>query len=165
LLPFFTITLAALIGCASDGGSSSAGGGSSGGDGGVDCPSGPMAMLDVTVRAASGPVPPDTRVLVSWSAGAEPTFELDDPKTWGTPDANVVCDVDPDEPPPKDLAHLVCHLWTSGVTHVQVRASGYVPFEGMLKPKISAACKGPVPTDVSVTLKPVPDAGTGGAVD
>jgi len=37
-----------------------------------------------------------------------------------------------------------------------------VPYEGMLKPKYSAACKGSVPTQVDVTLKPVVDAGAGG---
>lgn len=133
-------------------------------DAGVECPNGPVAMLDVTIKAQSGPVPPDTTVLVSWSAGPEPPFELDDPKTWSTlADANVVCDVDPKKPPPTDLVHLVCHLWTSGVTHVRVRAAGYVSFDGMLKPKYSAACKGPVPTEVDVMLKPLPDAGSGGA--
>jgi hypothetical protein len=163
LLPI-TIALAALIGCPPDGGSSSTGD-IGGGDGGVSCPNGPMAMLNVIISAQSGPVPPDTRVLVSWSAADEPPFELDDPKTWGTLDGNVVCDVDPKKPPPTDLAQLVCHLWTVGVTHVRVRATGYMPFEGMLKPKYSAACKGPVPTDVNVTLAPVPDAGTGGAAN
>lgn len=162
LLPS-AIASAALLGCPPDGNNSSTDTG--GGDAGVECPSGPVAMLNVAVKAKSGPVPPDTRVLVSWSAGAEPAFDLDDPKTWSTlaDGANVVCDVDPTQPPPKDLTQLVCHLWTSGVTHVQVRAAGYEPYESMLKPKYSAVCEGPVPTDVGVTLRPVPDAGTGGA--
>lgn len=140
-------------------------GGAAGGDAGTSCPNGPVAMLNIGITAAGGPVPSDTRVLVTWSAGQETPFELDDPATWGTlaAGANVVCDVDTTAPPPTDLSELWCHLWTSGVTHVQVRAAGYQPFEGMLKPKYSTPCKGPVPTDVKVLLAPEPDAGAGGS--
>ncbi|MFT3775429.1 MAG: hypothetical protein QM820_59540 [Minicystis sp.] len=46
---------------------------------------------------------------------------------------------------------------------MQVNASGYEPYDSMLKPKYSSTCKGPVPTLVKVTLSPKPDAGAGGA--
>jgi hypothetical protein len=110
-------------------------------------------MLNLHIQATSGPVPADTKVSVSWSAGAESPFELDDPKTWASlADGNVICDVDNNAPPPKDLAELVCHLWTSGATHVDVRAWGYVPFSKTLKPTTVEACKGPVPMDVPIQL-------------
>lgn len=132
-------------------------------DAGADCPSGPEALLNLFIRSSVGPVPFDTKVMVSWSAGAEPPFVLSDKKTWmSLVDGNVICDVDADAPPPKDLAELVCHLWTSGVTHVEVRASGYAPYSQTLKPRMVEACKGPVPTNVGVKLSPVSDAGTGG---
>jgi len=153
----------ALGGCAPTTDTSTGGGDAGGGDAGVACPAGPEAMLTLIIKAASGPVPEDTELLVSWSAGLEPTFSLDDPKTWKSlADANLICDVDPALPPPTDLAALVCHLWTSGVTHVQVGAGGYTSYESTLKPKYSAKCKGPVPTDVAVTLALVPDGGSAG---
>jgi len=153
------LAAAALCACPPDE-SPSSGGGHGGAGGGVDCPSGPVAMLDVTIQAASGPVPADTTLSVSWSAGEEPPFSLDDPATWTTlADGNVVCDVDASEPPPTDLAALVCHLWTSGPTKVAVAAAGYTPWSGTFTPEYSAACKGPVPTAVRVTLTPLSDAG------
>jgi hypothetical protein len=161
LISFSPIALIALAGCPSPSDNLAGGGGQ--GDADAGCPSGPMAMLHLHIKAVNGPVPPDTRLLVNWSAGAEPPFDLDDPATWGKPEdgGNVICEVDPALPPPKDLAELVCHLWTSGATHVQVRASTYQPYEGTLKPKVSATCEGPVPTAVSVSLWPMaaPDAG------
>lgn len=129
-------------------------------DAGPDCPTGPEAMLNLFIKSASGPVPWDTKVKVSWSAGVEPTFALSDKSTWmSLVDGNVICDVNANEPPPKDLAELICHLWTSGATHVEVRASGYVTYSETLKAKTVEACKGPVPTDVAVKLAPVPDGG------
>ena len=161
-LLFLSLTLAIALSCGcTEGNPASPGGGGGGGDAGADCPNGPVAMLDLDIEAAAGPVPSDTKLLVSWSAGAEPIFALDDPKTWSTlADGNVVCDVDRSAPPPTDLPHLVCHLWTSGVTHVQVKADGHKPYDAMLKPKYSAACKGPVPTQVAIKLTVVPDGGT-----
>jgi len=126
-----------------------------------DCPTGPEAMLNLTIKAASGPVPFDTVLQVSWSAGQEPPFDLDDPATWGTLDdgANVVCDVDPSASPPLMLDALVCHLWTSGVTQVDVTAVGYDPYDGTLKPDKSPTCGVPVPTAVAITLSPTADGG------
>jgi hypothetical protein len=148
---------AALCGCPPDESPSTGG---HGGTGGVTCPSGPVALLDVTIRATTGTVPADTTLAVSWSAGDEQPFSLDDPKTWSTlADGNVVCDVDKSKPPPTDLAALVCHLWTSGPTKVAVSASGYVTWSGTLTPAYSAVCKEPVPTSVTITLAPLPDAG------
>jgi hypothetical protein len=120
-------------------------------------------MLQLTIAAPPGPVPVDTSVAVTWSAGEEPVFVLDDPTTWHTlADGNILCEVDPKQPPPTALASLVCHLWTSGATHVRVAAKGYVAYDATLKPKYSTECKGPVPTNVAVNLSPEPDAGAGG---
>lgn len=147
----------AAIGCSETGLPSPGDGG-----GGAACPSGPVALLNLHIHAHAGPVPPDTTVAVSWSAGPEPTFALDDKSTWRSLlDGNVICDVDASAPAPKDLTELVCHLWTSGATHVEVRASGYVPYAETLKATVSEACKGPIPTDVSIDLSPASDAGTG----
>ena len=35
---------------------------------------------------------------------------------------NVVCNVDPSQPPPTMLDKLVCTLWTSGATEIEVSA-------------------------------------------
>ena len=124
---------------------------------------GPQAMFELTLKAANGPVPPSTTLDVSWSAGPEPTFALDDPSTWKTiEEANVVCDVDPTQPPPHDLAALVCHLWTGGATKVVVNAKGYTRFEKTYVPTQSEHCNSRVPTAVSVEISPEPQ-GAGGS--
>jgi hypothetical protein len=114
-------------------------------------------MLHLHITADDGPVPADTLLAVTWSAGAEPDFQLDKPSSWGTPadGSNVICDLDTTQPPPKDLAELVCHLWTSGATHVVVTAGAHAPYEATLKPETSADCGGPVPTRVAVHLAPL----------
>jgi hypothetical protein len=158
------LAVAAVALCAGPSGdSTSAAGGYGGGDAGADCPTGPIALLNLTIKAASGPLPANLTLDVSWSAGPEPQFALSDATTWGTAGggANVICDVT--APAPADLPALVCHLWTSGATHVEIHAAGYEPYASTLKPHQSAACKGPVPTDVPITLAPVPDAGAGGS--
>lgn len=158
----FLVAPLSSLGCPS---TPTGGGGAAGGDAGVDCPTGPVALLNLIIAGPSGHVPPDTSLVVSWSAGEEPAFCLDDPKTWMTlADANVVCDVDPGAPPPENLPELVCHLWTSGATHVEVRADGHAPYGATLKPKYSSICKGHVPTDVHVALAVQPDGGAGGAL-
>jgi len=111
-------------------------------------------MFTLTIRAEDGPVPLDTSVQVSWSAGHEPPFVLDEPMTWMMPsDANVVCDVDRDKPPPESLAALVCHLWTSGATLVEIRAQGYAPYQETLVPVLSEVCNGPLPEALDITLE------------
>lgn len=137
------------------------GAGQSNADAGPECPSGPTAMYNLTIHVANSPVPADTTLAVSWSAGDEPPFSLADPQTWGSLDqgANVVCDVDPSAPPPTDLPALVCHLWTSGATYVEVKATGYTAFSSTLTPKIDPACKSAVPRNVDVLLVPLPDGG------
>lgn len=153
------------FGACSSGGSSagtSTGDGGAGGAGGA-CPMGPQAMFELTLTAADGPVPPSTKLEVSWSAGQEPTFALDDPSTWKTIEqANLVCDVDPSKPPPKDLTALVCHLWTTGATNLVVKAKGYTLFEKTYTSTFSDHCMSLVPTAVSVVIKPEPQ-GTGGS--
>jgi hypothetical protein len=101
--------VARLVGCTESGPSGSTSTGT--------CPMGPQAMFELTITARGGPVPLSTKVDVSWSAGDEPSFILDEPSTWKTIEqANLICDVDPTQPPPHDLDALVCHLWTTGAT-------------------------------------------------
>jgi hypothetical protein len=141
--------------------STSTGSGGAGGEGGA-CPMGPQAMFDLTITAHDGSVPLSTTLDVSWSAGEEPRFSLDDPSTWKTIDqANVVCDIDATKPPPDQLPALVCHLWTTGATNVVVMAKGYTTFEMTYASTFSDHCKALVPTAVSVELAPAPkdDAG------
>ena len=161
ILPSVALALSLLCACPPTPNTPAAGGGAGGADAG--CPTGPTALLALHILADDGPVPPDTQLEVTWSAGDEPDFELDKPGTWGTAadGSNVICDVDPSQPPPKDLPELVCHLWTSGATHVKVTAAAHTPYEATLKPKTSADCDGPVPTRITVHLVPLapPDAG------
>lgn len=162
VLGSFVLAAAALGACPDGDTSGTAGHG--GGDAGVDCPTGPAALLHLTIKPASGSVPAGLTLQVSWSAGSEPLFALGDATTWGSLAAgsNVICDVS--APASADLTALVCHLWTSGPTQVVIHAPGYEPYSNTLTPHHSAACKGPVLTDVPITLEPVPDAGAGGSV-
>ena len=120
-------------------------------------------MFELTITAKGGPIPLSTKVDVSWSAGEEPTFALDEPSTWKTIEqANLICDVDPTQPPPHDLDALVCHLWTTGATNLVVKAKGYERFEKTYVSTFSDHCKSLVPTAVSVEISPEPQ-GTGGS--
>lgn len=122
---------------------------------------GPQAMFVLTITAEDGDVPPGTKIDVSWSAGHEPTFNLDQPATWKTIEhSNFVCDVDATKPP-EHLAALVCHLWTTGATNLVVVAKGYTTFEKTYTPTFSEHCTALVPTAISVELVPAPkdDAG------
>jgi len=157
-------TCIALASCedetqASGSGGHAGAGGGGGGDGG--CPSIPLPMFTITITAADGPVPPDTSLAVKWSAGPEPVFSLSDPTTWRTLEdgANVVCDVNPKNPPPTDLSELVCRLWTSGATEVIVSAEHYQGHTETLIPLQSEQCEGPIPRSVAVQLFPETDAG------
>lgn len=162
---FSALATAALVACSkpATGGSTSTGTGSGGAGGaGGACPMGPQAMFDVTITAQGGDVPQDTTIDVSWSAGQEPRFNLDQPSTWMTIDqANVICDVDAMKPPPEHLAALVCHLWTTGATNVVVSAKGFTTFEMTYASMFSDHCKALVPTAISIELAPTPkdDAG------
>src|SRR4051794_39012647 len=55
--------------------------GGTGGEGGA-CPTGPAPMFTLKITSATGPVPRDTQIKISWSAGEEPAFSLGDPATW-----------------------------------------------------------------------------------
>src|SRR5690606_17663233 len=79
--------------CNGGGGGSSGDGGGTGGEGG--CPTAPVPLFTITIHAPSGPLPPNTTLNVTWSAGEEPEFKLSDATTWKTldDDANVVCEV------------------------------------------------------------------------
>jgi hypothetical protein len=120
-------------------------------------------MFELTITVAHGPVPRSTTVDVSWSAGQEPTFSLDQPSTWKTIDdpVNLICDVDPTKPPPDALPALVCHLWTAGATYVVVKAKGYTPLEKTYVPTFSEHCEAFVPTAIHVELALAPEGDAG----
>jgi hypothetical protein len=151
---FFGCLLVLLVSahaaCESDPSSHGATTTGAGGEGG-GCPAPAEPMLTLTISAVDGPLPPDTTLRVTWSAGHEPAFALDDPSTWQSLDegANVVCDVDAKKAPPSELR---CELWTSGPTEVVIDAKGYAPVDETFSPKNTDAC-GPVPTEVTVVLQ------------
>ncbi len=101
---------------------------------------------------------------VTWSAGEEPVFVLNDPESWKTLEdgTNVACDIERDAAAPSDLQQLSCEIWTSGATLVEVSGTGYVPYEETLTPEKLDACEDPVPSEVDVELTVDHDAGTGG---
>ena len=117
-------------------------------------------MFTLLVTASDGPVPVDTTVKVRWSAGEEPSFQLDDPSTWKTLEqgSNLVCSVDPGAPP-TELTTLECALWTSGATEVEISSTGYLTHEQTYAPKFADHCDDPIPSDISVELMRDLDAG------
>lgn len=135
------------------------GGGAHGAGG---CPTGPVALYTVHVTAEDGPVPTDTKLRVRWSAAEEPEFDLADPETWKSVEdgSNVDCNLPPDATPPVTLEELVCELWTSGATDVEVLADGYLTVEETLTPAEMDECEVPVPSDVELELSRDHDAGT-----
>lgn len=146
--------------CEGGGGSSAGAGGGTGGEGG--CLIAPVPLFNITVRARGGLLPEDTTIRVTWSAGEEPAFVLGDKTTWKTLDeANLVCEVDASAPPPEDLEALVCHLWTSGATRVEISAKRLAPYDETLAPTASEACEGFIPRDVAIELDPDGDGGPG----
>ena len=134
------------------------GGGANGAGG---CPTGPVALFELRVTAADGQVPPDTTLLVRWSAGDEPLVDLLQPSSWSSIEdgANVECDIPDGASPPLELSELRCELWTSGATYVEVAADGYVTLEETLTPLQIEDCEVPVPSDVELQLVRDPDAG------
>src|SRR5688500_16552272 len=146
--------LAGLSACGDDAPPDPSGPGGTGGAGGCGAIDPTHPLITLTIRADEGPVPPDTRLRVSWSAGEEQEFRLDDPETWATLDeSNVVCDVDRDAGPPDALSALVCELWTNGATRVVVSADGYVTRDETFTPEFDDECDLPVPAQVAVELR------------
>lgn len=150
--------LAATAGCDSGDGTGGGGAGGSGngagGAGSTTCVDVPLPTFELRVLAQEGgPLPPDTTVEVTWSAGKELPFHLDEPETWGTLEtSNIVCDVDPSAPPPVDLIVLSCALWTSSPTEVRVAAKGHVAQEDTYTSEAAEEC--PEPTPIEVELSP-----------
>lgn len=128
-------------------------GGAGGAGGSAGCLVTPQPTFALRVlEEAGGFVPPDTTIEVMWSAGNEAPFHLDDPETWGTLEtSNMVCDVDPAQPPPKDLIRLNCALWTSSPTAVRVSAKGYATKERTYTAEPMTACE-PEPTPIEIEL-------------
>ncbi len=150
--------LAAAAGCDSGdgtgGGGAGGSGGGAGGTGSMSCLDVPLPTFELRVLAQEGgPVPPDTTVEVTWSAGKELPFHLDEPETWGTLEtSNIVCDVDPSAPPPVDLIVLSCALWTSSPTQVRVSAKGHVPQEDTYVAEPAEECPEPTPIEIELAL-------------
>lgn len=144
------VVLVAVIGAAAckstaPGGSSSSG---SGGEGG--CPVDPAPLFTLTLSAGDEPLPDDTTLQVTWSAGEEPAFVLGQPETHLTLDdgSNSVCVAGQGTP----TKQVVCELWTSGATLVEVEASGYEAYSETLAPDEREGCDLPVPSEVDVVL-------------
>jgi hypothetical protein len=125
------------------------------GSGGCLAPPEPTFALHV-LDEAGGFVPPDTTIEVTWSAGDEPPFHLDDPTTWGTLESsNVLCDVDSTKPPPDDLTVLACVLWTASPTKVRVSAKGYGAKEHTYTAEPMKDCEAkPTPIEIELSLDP-----------
>jgi hypothetical protein len=161
-IPLLIACILAAHGCKGSGSPPSSADGGDGGEGG--CPlRPPEAQFVVEIRAEDGPLPPDTRVMIQWTAADEPAFVLSDPNTWKTldQDVNLVCNIDRSKPPPTDLSVLVCELWVAGAVNIFVEGSGYQPYHDTLTPVMSELCGEPMPADVSIMLlRPVVDAGT-----
>ncbi|WP_052376725.1 hypothetical protein [Chondromyces apiculatus] len=147
------MALATMAGACDDGGGGEGGGGSGGAGGAGGCPVELQALLNITIRAEEGNVPPDTTVRVTWSVGEEPVFRLDDTSTWKALDeSNLVCVVGEAQQPPVDVHELRCQIWTSGPTRVEVSAEGFAAYDQTLTPPMSEACEGPVPLQEDITL-------------
>ena len=133
------------------------------GEGGCPPQGPPAPLFTLKVTAMRGPLPEDTTLRVRWSAGDEPEFVLGQPDTWMTLEqgSNVVCQVPHDAGPPTDMTELVCELWTSGATEIDLTAQGYLPHNQTLTPKTIDECEDPVPSEVEVDLTLDLDAGTG----
>lgn len=160
IVAFFSTWVAVLMApaCKDDSPPGVGGGGGTGGVGG--CPSELEAQFTLTITAADGALPESLRMTVTWSAGPEPEFVLADPNTHvGLEDSNVVCGVDP-EVEPEDRDSLVCKLWTSGATRVEVTADDYEPVDETFTPELIDDCDVPLPSDVEVELTPAMDAGS-----
>lgn len=135
--------------------------GTGGSGGAAGCPYAPEALFTVHVTAADGAMPPDTVLRVRSSAGEEPAYDLADPESWTSADDGFVveCNVDRDATPPLELDELVCELWTSGVTELELAADGYVTLEETLSPAEREGCEGFVPSEAELELLRDVDAG------
>ncbi len=152
-------------------GSGGAGGSGTGGAPGCSDEVAPLFTLHVIV--AEGELPEDLKLHVSWSAGDEPAVTLGDASSYGTSEDNVVCVRRPAEGPTgaggdggdgggeattggedqgESLDELLCELWTSGPTRVQLDAAGYLSFDETLPPATTEGCDRPVPSDVEIEL-------------
>ena len=133
----------------------------SGNGGAGGCPVAPEPQFQLSIRsAASGPVPPDTRLTVAWSAGNQ-VFDLGDTSTWKSlEEGNVVCGVEKDAGPPDDLPTLVCQLWTTGATDIEVTANGYQSLQRTLQPAQLEDCDTVPSSEVEVVLEAMPDGGS-----
>lgn len=124
------------------------------------CPSAPVPLFAVRITAADGRVPPDTTLLVRWSAAEEPTVDLREPDSWPSVEegANVDCDIPDGATPPLELDTLRCELWTSGPTYVEIAAEGYRTVEQTLTPP-DGDCDPPATSEVELELVRDVDAG------
>ena len=125
-------------------------GSGSGGEGGCPVASNPLYTL--TLSAGDEALPDDTTLRVTWSAGEEPEFVLGQPETHLTLEdgSNLACIVGEGV----ESGRIVCELWTSGATLVEVEASGYENHSETFTPDEKEGCDAPVPSEVEVVLEP-----------
>jgi hypothetical protein len=113
-----------------------------GGDGPKDCKV--VAAFDLTLRAAGGPLPPDTTVEVQYGGGVE-SYRVDA----GMQSQEVVlCDDDAPETGVGGVTVVHCKLWTQGAATVKVTASGFPPVEQTLEAKAQGKCIQTVPVEI-----------------
>lgn len=154
-----------LLGC-DETAAATSGGTQGSSSGGGACPVGLSPQFTLHLQAEGGELPGDMSLFVTWSAGDEPLFRLNDPATWGNAmqGSNVLCEVqtvDMDaSPPPVSAKELVCALWTAGPTKIQVEAAGFETLEETLVPMQSEDCDMPLPTHAHLTIRLEKDGGT-----
>lgn len=105
-----------------------------------------VAAFDLTVRAALGPLPPDTTLEVQYGGGIE-TFRVDQ----GVQAQEVVlCDDTKSEAGAGDagVTKVHCKLWTQGAAKVTVTATGFPPVEEALEAKAQGTCIQTVPVEI-----------------
>ena len=137
------LTLALLnVSCSSD-------------DGRKECTLRPA--FELTVRAASGPVPDDMRLKVKYGGGTEEYSVSDTTQTQEV----VFCQRrDPDGGVPEaglPVGEVFCKLWTQGAADLTVESSKYPKLERTLEAKADGDC---ILTVEEVVVLSLPEAGT-----
>lgn len=110
------------------------------GDGPKDCKV--VAAFDLTLRAAVGPLPPDTTIDVQYGGGIE-SYRVE---TGMQSQEVVLCDDDAADAGYVTRVH--CKLWTQGAATVKVTASGYPAIEQTLEAKAQGTCIQTVPVEI-----------------
>jgi hypothetical protein len=103
------------------------------------------AAFQLSVRAHSGHLPPDTKLTVKYGGGEE-TYSLAD---LTHDEEAVLCDAEgADAGDGGTVSRLVCALWTQGVASVTIEASGYDDVERTLEAEAENDCIRTVPVEL-----------------